>query len=435
MKNQRLLRYAGTCGGVVAALALTACGGGGGGKSNAAARAVPLQPTTYVVFEAGEQATASGAGAVTTSGSSSKLALGAGGETTLTATSGSTFAVTANNTDYQVVNRRDGAVLMLCDPLSSGSSPGDTHANYVAIATNSASADTQGTPVTNALELAGKSFYVMGECSYLDDSQSVQGANAAPNGATLEYRFDASGNLRGSNGWSVDAATFTGFLNGGFYVDPQGRKVWFSAYKFTVGNEQKIYFATRVEPLQGDQGYIGLWTDDASSDVVGCSLNCAKPADAVATTNANAVAGIYVTQYGFGEEASLVWVNSAGQYAYGLATAASSQVNAGLETGTLAFDSSGTLTATKLHDTNGPGEAIMWNHNATQVGEHGRFRPGSPLHRRACGERSTEPAHRRVGAGRLRWQYEHQHDRPDASLRGGLLEVWPLHDSGYLRGR
>ena len=93
------------------------------------------------------------------------LSLGADGNSKLAVTDAATFAMTASNTNYQVVNRRNGAVLMLCDPLAAGGNPGDTLARYVAFATNAATADTQGTQVTNAAELAGKSFYAMNECS------------------------------------------------------------------------------------------------------------------------------------------------------------------------------------------------------------------------------------------------------------------------------
>ena len=102
------------------------------------------------------------------------LSLGADGNSTLAVTDAATFAMTASNTDYQIVNRRNGAVVMLCDPLPAGGNPGGTLARYVAFATNSATADTQGTPVTNAAELAGKSFYEINECSYVNDDLSSQ---------------------------------------------------------------------------------------------------------------------------------------------------------------------------------------------------------------------------------------------------------------------
>lgn len=359
------------CMAVLSVLGLAGCGGGGGssgGGGGGGGTNSTLKPTAYTVFKNGEEAALSGAGAMSSrTASGGTLSLGADGNSTLAVTDPTTFAMTASNSDYLVVNRRDGAVVMLCDPLAAGGNPGDTLARYVAFATNSATADTQGTPVTNASELAGKSFYEIDECGYVRDNLSSQKQNSAPTGETLEYRADASGNIRGSNGFVFDAATMTGFLNGTPSVDGQGRKFWFSAYKFTVGGEQKIYFAIRGEPNNG-QGFVALWTDDPSSDVVGCSLNCTKPADAVAVTNPASVAGVYVTEFSFGEEVSAIWVNSSGNYSNGLGLlTTSAEFTKGYEFGTLTFDASGNASAAKIGDTNGTGEALQWSANATQT--------------------------------------------------------------------
>ena len=359
---------------LLAAVLVSACGGrgsgGGGGGTNST-----LKPPAYTVFKVGQEATLSGAGAMSgRTASGGTLSLGADGNSTLAVTDAATFAMTASNTDYQIVNRRNGAVVMLCDPLPAGGNPGGTLARYVAFATNSATADTQGTPVTNAAELAGKSFYEINECSYVNDDLSSQQQSSAPTGGTLEYRADASGKLRGGNGLVFDAATMTGFLNGAPSVDGQGRKFWFSAYKFTVGGEQKIYFAIRGEPNKDangaaiDQGFVALWTDDPGSDVVGCSLNCAQPADAVAVTNPASVAGVYVTEFGFGEGVAAIWVNSIGNYSNGLGLLTSSPIfTTGFEFGTFSFDGAGNASAIKLYDTSGTGEAGQWSANATQL--------------------------------------------------------------------
>ena len=358
---------------LVSALCLSACGGGGGGSSSGnSSTTSTLKPTAYTVFKNGQEATLSGAGAMSSrTASGGTLSLGADGNSTLAVTDATTFAMTGANTNYQVVNRRNGAVLMLCDPLAAGGNPGDTLARYVAFATNSATADTQGTQVTNAAELAGKSFYAMNECSYSNDSSAPQQQNSAPNGGTLEVRVDAAGNVRGSNGAVWDAATMTGFLNGTPLVF-QGRNIWFSAYKFTRGAEQKIYFALRGEPSgnASDQGFVELWTDDPISDVIGCSLNCTKPSDALPVTTPATVPGVYVTQYGFGDEVAAVWIDSIGNYSYAAGIAASSvpaQFSTGLEIGTLSFDANGQASATKVDDKNGTGEQIKWSANATQV--------------------------------------------------------------------
>lgn len=353
---------------VLSALFLAACGGGGGGGGNSGVVNSTLKPTAYTVFKTGQEAPLSGAGAMSSrTASGGTLSLGADGNSTLTVTDATTFAMTASNSDYFVVNRRDGAVVMLCDPLSAGGTPGDTLARYVAFATNSATADTQGTPVTNASELAGKSFYEINECGYVKDDLGSQQQNSAPTVGTLEYRADASGNIRGSNGLVFDAATMTGLLNGTPSVDGQGRKFWFNAYKFTVGGEQKIYFAIRGEP-NNDEGFVALWTDDPSSDVVGCSLNCTKPADAVAVTNPASVAGVYVTEFGFGEEVSAIWVNSSGNYSNGLGLlTTSAEFTTGYEFGTLSFDGSGNATAIVPYDTSGTEEAFQWSANTTQA--------------------------------------------------------------------
>ena len=356
---------------ILSAVFLAACGGGGGGGGGG--NTTKLEPTSYTVYKTGQEAPLSGAGAV----SDSKLSLGAAGNTTLSVTDANTYAMTATNTNYQVVNRRKGAVLMLCDPLPAGGKPGDTHAQYVAIATNSASAETQGTLVTNAVELAGKSFYEIDECSYVkrDGLYTFQQQNSAPKAGTLEFRVDASGNVRSELGL-IGAATFTGLLNGGNLVDGQGRKIWFSAYKFAVGNEQKVYFAIRTEPRKSasgealDAGFTTVWTDDPSSDVIGCSLNCTKPSDALPVTTPATVPGVYVTQYGFGDEVAAVWIDSIGNYSYAAGIAASSvpaQFSTGLEIGTLSFDANGQASATKVDDKNGTGEQIKWSANATQV--------------------------------------------------------------------
>ena len=356
--------------------ALGGCGGGGGssgGSDGGGGNTTKLEPTSYTVYKTGQEAALSGAGAV----SGSQLSLGAGGSTTLTVTDANTFAMTATNTNYQVVNRRKGAVLMLCDPLPASGKPGDTHAQYVAIATNSATAETQGTLVTNAVELAGKSFYEIDECSYVkrDGLFTSQQQNTAPKAGTLEFRVDTSGNVRSELGL-IDAATFTGLLNGGNLVDGQGRKIWFTTYKFTVGSEKKVYVAIRTEPRKDingvalDDGFAVVWTDDPISDVIGCSLNCTKPADAVPVTSPATVPGVYVTQYGFGNEVAAIWVDSSGNYSYAAGLAASSVpalFSTGLEFGTLAFDANGNVSATKVDDKNGSGEAVLWSANATQV--------------------------------------------------------------------
>lgn len=358
---------------ILSAAFLAACGGGGGNSGGGGGNTTKLEPTSYTVYKTGQEAPLSGAGAV----SDSKLSLGAAGNTTLSVTDANTYAMTATNTNYQVVNRRKGAVLMLCDPLPAGGKPGDTHAQYVAIATNSASAETQGTLVTNAVELAGKSFYEIDECSYVkrDGLFTSQQQNSAPKAGTLEFRVDASGNVRSELGL-IGAATFTGLLNGGNLVDGQGRKIWFSAYKFAVGNEQKVYFAIRIEPRKSasgealDAGFTTVWTDDPNSDVIGCSLNCTKPTDAVPVTTPATVSGVYVTQFGFGDEVAAIWVDSAGNYSSAIGLAASSvptQFSTGLEFGTLAFDANGNFNATKIDDKNGSGEPTLWSANATQV--------------------------------------------------------------------
>ena len=361
---------------ILSAVFLVACGGGGGGgggDNGPQPTPVKLEPTSYAVYKTGQEAPLTGAGAVT----DSKLSLGAGGITTLSVTDANTYAMTATNTNYQVVNHRKGAVLMLCDPLPAGGKPGDTHAQYVALATNSATAETQGTVVTNAVELAGKSFYEMDECSYVkrDGLFTSQQQNSAPKAGTLEFRVDASGNVRSELGL-IDVATFTGLLNGGNLVDGQGRKIWFTAYKFAVGSEQKVYFAIRTEPRKSasgealDAGFTTVWTDDPNSDVIGCSLNCTKPSDALPVTTPATVPGVYVTQYGFGDEVAAVWIDSIGNYSYAAGISASSvpaQFSTGLEIGTLSFDANGQASATKVDDKNGTGEQIKWSANATQV--------------------------------------------------------------------
>ena len=338
-------------------------------------RVVPtaqFAPTTYTVYKTGQQDPLSGAGAISSpTASGGTLSLGADGSTTLRVAGTAAYAMTAAMPNYYTVNRRNGALVMLCDPLAVASKPGFTHAQYVAIATSSAAPETQGVAVTNATELAGKSFYEVDECSYVKDDGvfTSEGQNSAPSGATLEIRFDASGNARNTLG-SFDTATFTGFLNGTPFVDAKGRNIWFSAYKFNSGSEQKIYFAIRIEPFGGDQGYVVAWTDDPSSDVVGCSLNCAKPADAVPVTTPATVPGVYLTEFGFGAEVSLVWMDSSGNFSYGLGLASSADITkftTELEFGILSFDGSGNVSAAIPFDTNGTGEFIKWSANANQV--------------------------------------------------------------------
>lgn len=355
---------------VLTTMILAACGGGGGGGGGSSdggggGNTTKLEPTSYTVYKTGQQASVSGAGAV----SSGALSLGAGRGTTLAVTDANTFAMTATNTNYQVVNRRKGAVLMLCDALPSGGKPGDTPAQYVAIATNSAGAETQAVPVTNVSELAGKSFYEMDDCSYVkeDGNFTKEQQNSAPSGATLEFRFDANGNVRSAQD-TVDAATITGLLNGTPFVDGRGRNVWFNAYKFTVGGEQKIYFVIRGEPNGTNAGFLTLWTDDPNGDVIGCSLNCAKPADAAVVTSPAQVAGIYVQEYGFGSKASVAWINSSGKYAFGLATSQNTpEYKAGLKLGTLTFDATGRASRSITYSTNGTGEADLWSVDSTHL--------------------------------------------------------------------
>ena len=394
-------------GALISALWLAACGGGGGGSSSDGGgnTSTTLSPTTYAVYKNGQQAALSGAGAVSNpTASGGNLSLGADGTTTLSVTNASTFAMSASTKPFLVVNRQKGAVLMLCDQLPTGGKPGDTLARYVAFATNSATADTQGVPVTDAAELAGKSFYEIAECGYVKDNSSSQQQNSAPTGATLEYRVDASGNLRGSNGLVFSAATVTGFLNGTASVDSNGRQFWFNAYKFIVAGTPKIYFAIRGEPNKDangnpiDEGFVVLWTDDPSSDVTGCSLNCTAPTDALPVTSPASVTGVYLTEYGFGEEISALWINSSGKYLFGFGAPAGSLFNPGLEIGTLSFDANGNVSATKTYDTNGTGEAVNWTASATKLVSA----PVADPARRAVFERvAKDPANLLLGAWAL----------------------------------
>lgn len=241
------------------ATVLTACGGGGssdndspsaGNNGGGVAQPASLQPTQYEVYKYGQSDVQSGAGAM----SADTMTLDGGNQTKLTATSGSDFIVTANN--FQVLNRRDGAVLMLCDYSAMGDKT-----RYVAISTASPSVATAAVKVTNVGELLGKSFYRIRSCSFVDLNDNPQGQSTAPTPTTKKYTINADGSLSVNNGNTASAANFASLIAGNpVSFDAEGTD-YLTFYKFNVGGNLRYFAVSRFIPSAGNTSApeLALW--------------------------------------------------------------------------------------------------------------------------------------------------------------------------------
>lgn len=257
------------------AAALAACGGGGGGSPAPAPEAPPpasppapaFAPTQFTVYRNTQPAAVAGAGAVS---AGPTLSLGAGNQTLLTLNPALTVVQPSVNPEfplgaagYYLMTRRDGALLMLCQTSSSLNLGRNTTGLYVAVATASGTAATQASLVTSPTELAGRSFYQMRDCAYVDTTGATQGQNAAATTATFKLTVDSVGNLSGSDGGLVPAATFAAQLGGaaralvgiGFVA----ADVYLTAYKFTVNGQAQYFMVERRSSPTASANTVSLW--------------------------------------------------------------------------------------------------------------------------------------------------------------------------------
>ncbi len=272
---------------VALAGALSACGGGGSaasvdgtgsgangaggnsvsgsGGSNGEAIVYAFQPTIYSVFKHGVQAQWSGLASNRTATSSTlELWNAPTASTTLTQTNvaaPSNSTVTASNSNFHVVSRNDGAVLMLCDSLPAGGKVGNaTKSRYVALGTTSDSEDTTAVQLTNATDLAGQTLYALEDCSFTDSASGLpQGQNTTPNANSSRISFAANGSATTSGGASLSASQLTSLFNGTPITNAQST-IGFSAYRVNVGGIMRYFMVERGTPLSGTgAGYVSLW--------------------------------------------------------------------------------------------------------------------------------------------------------------------------------
>jgi hypothetical protein len=177
-------------------------------------------------------------------------------ETVLNVTDASSFAMTATSADYYVVQRYAGSVLMLCDPTTQ---PGSTKARYVSMAAVVESGGHAYTNVTDTASLAGKTFYAMGNCSYLAPIAGPQFQNTAHDSNTLRLTFDANGDVFRSDynvGPIYSAANFNLMLGGTYYNN------WsYGAFRFNVNGVERIVIVERNthDEINVVDGFVRLW--------------------------------------------------------------------------------------------------------------------------------------------------------------------------------
>lgn len=261
-------------------IALSACGGGGGSDGNgsnsntsgsngsgtgttpsngAGSTASALTATQYALYKQATQAQLGGsAGQVSSpTANGGTLALDSG-NTVLTITDASSGAMSASG--YFIMNRSNGAVIMLCDPLASGGTVGtNTKSRYAGVATSSSDGN-QGTPINNIANLAGKTLYYAEDCSFQSTSGSAEGQNNAPDANTASMTIDASGNISFNNGTTaLTASQATSILSG--TANPiSGGNVYWNAYQLGSGSTARYVIVERGIPSSGTaQGYIGMW--------------------------------------------------------------------------------------------------------------------------------------------------------------------------------
>lgn len=261
----------------VMAIALSACGGGGSdGNSNnsnpsgsngtgsngttpsngAGSTASSLTATQYALYKQATQAQLTGsAGQVSSpTPNGGTLALDSG-NTVLAITDATSGAMSASG--YYILNRGNGAVIMLCDPLQSGGTVGtNTKSRYVGVA-SSASDGNQGTPITNVADLAGKKLYYVEDCSFQSTSQSAEGQNNAPDANTASLTVDSSGNISFNNGTSALTASQATSILSGTANPVSGGNVYWNAYQ--LKNGQDVIVERGVPSSSTAQGYIGMW--------------------------------------------------------------------------------------------------------------------------------------------------------------------------------
>lgn len=103
----------------------------------------------------------------------------------------------------------------------------------------------------------------MRDCAYVDTTGATQGQNAAATTATFKLTVDSVGNLSGSDGGLVPAATFAAQLGGaaralvgiGFVA----ADVYLTAYKFTVNGQAQYFMVERRSSPTASANTVSLW--------------------------------------------------------------------------------------------------------------------------------------------------------------------------------
>jgi len=235
-------------------LALSACGGGDSADaSNPSSAAVSntALPTRFAVYAYGQGMPTNDAGAV----DAGRLELGGGLRTQLTLI-GSDGGISASNLNFRVVSRRDGAVLMLCDPA--GFSGGADPTRYVAIGTQGGAG--AAVEVTSESELIGLRFNPVRGCSLVDNSGATQGRSENPDAQTRTYTVQADGSLRVSNGSALSAGQFRALVSGGPINLGEGvDRLTF--YRFTLQGQTRYFAVSRFVPTASRAGAaeLNLW--------------------------------------------------------------------------------------------------------------------------------------------------------------------------------
>lgn len=269
----------------VLALSLSACGGegsdGNGNNSNtsgsngsgststtpsngAGSTASALTATQYALYKEVTQAQLGGsAGQVSSPTANGGTLQLDSGNTLLAITDAKSGAMSASG--YYITNRSNGAVIMLCDPLTSGGTVGaNTESRYVGVAISSSDGN-QGTPINNVASLAGKTLYYVADCSFqskainLAKQNHAEGQDHAPDANTASMTFDANGNASFNNGnENLTASDGNSILSGAAISFKTGNVYW-NAYQLGSGSTARYVIVDRGISNGIAQSYIGMW--------------------------------------------------------------------------------------------------------------------------------------------------------------------------------
>ena len=182
---------------------------------------------------------------------------GAHASTHLDVVDATSFSMTASALDFQVVNRLQAGVLMLCDAATT---PGSSPARYVAVALQADSGGAVATTITDVGALAGKTFYELRDCVYADIAGNSQGQSVAHDAQTNSLSVAAGGDVNiASIGSAYSAAHMELMLGGTVY---NGHR--FSAFRFTFGGAERIVLVEQIwfDEMSPVVGAVKLWLQD-----------------------------------------------------------------------------------------------------------------------------------------------------------------------------